>query len=83
MVEGQAAESVKEETTAGVRQSGFILQQQTIFQHTQNPHSHAQLTGRRGSQGKHVLTAIRSALWTTKWPIFVFYWPIQAQFSEQ
>ena len=27
----QAAESVKMETTAGVRQSGFIVQQQTIF----------------------------------------------------
>ena len=42
MVEGQAAETVNEETTAGVRQSDFILQQ-TIFQHTQNPHSHAQI----------------------------------------
>ena len=27
----QAAESVKMETTAGIRQSGFIVQQQTIF----------------------------------------------------
>ena len=82
MVEGQAAETVNEETTVGVRQSDFILQQ-TIFQHTQNPHSHVHLIGRRGPQGKHVLTTIKSALWTTKWPIFVFYWPIQVQFSEQ
>ena len=82
MVEEQAAESVNEETTAGVRQSDFILQQ-TIFQHTQNPHSHAQLTGQRGPQGKHILITNKSALWTTKWPIFVFDWPIQVQFSEQ
>ena len=27
--------------TAGGWQSGFTVQQQTVFQHTQNPHSHA------------------------------------------
>ena len=37
----QAAESVKMETTAGIWQTGFILQQQTVFQHTQNLHAHA------------------------------------------
>ena len=37
------------ETIAGVRQSGFIVQQ-AIFQHAQNAHSHAQITGRRGPQ---------------------------------
>ena len=37
----QATESVKEETTAGVQQSEFVFSQKTIFQHTQNAHSHA------------------------------------------
>ena len=38
----QAAESVKMETTAGVRQqSGFICSAADNFEHTQNPHSHA------------------------------------------
>ena len=37
----QPAESVKFETIAGVRQSGFILTAADSFQHTQNPHSHA------------------------------------------
>jgi len=40
-VEGQAAESVKEETTAGIRQSGFSFIQKTIFQHTHNIHLQA------------------------------------------
>ena len=37
----QAAESVKLETTAGERQSGFIATAADNFQHTQNPHTHA------------------------------------------
>ena len=68
MVEGQAAESVNEETAAGVRQPDFILQQ-TIFQDTQNPHSHVQLIARHGPQGKHF------SLQSNR--------PIQVQFSEQ
>ena len=53
----QAAESVKMETTAGRRQqSGFILQQQTVFQHTQNPHSHAYIREWRGLQGTLAIT---------------------------
>ena len=38
---------------------------------------------RCGPQGKHTLTVIRLALWTTKWPTFVFSWPVQVQFSQQ
>ena len=38
---------------------------------------------RCGPQGKHTLTVIRLALWTTKWPTFVFPWPVQVQFSQQ
>ena len=49
----QAVESDKEETTAGVQQSGFVFIRKTIFQHTQNAHSHAEITVQRGPQGKH------------------------------
>ena len=37
----EVAESVKEETTAGIRQSGFSFIQKTIFQHTHNIHLQA------------------------------------------
>ena len=80
----QAAESVKIETTAGVRQqSGFICSAADNFQHTQNPHSHAYIRERRGPQGTHAIATIKSALWTTKWLTIVFRWPAQIQFPQQ
>ena len=50
---------------------------------TQNAHSHAQITVLRGPQGKHALAKTKSAIWTTKWPTFVFSRPVQVQFSPQ
>ena len=80
----QAVESVKMETTAGVRQqSGFICSAADNFQHTQNPHSHAWIRERRGPQGTHAIATIKSALWTTKWLTIVFPWPAQIQFPQQ
>ena len=80
MVEGMAAESVKFETTAGGGGNQDLLY--SNFQHIQNDHSHAEITGGRGPQGKHAPAAMKSALWTTKWLTFVFPWPIQVSFSQ-
>ena len=75
MVEGQDTGSGvrKMETTAGVcQQSGFICSAADNFQHTQNPHSHAQIREWRGPQGTHAIATMKSPLWTTKWLMIVF-----------
>ena len=75
MVEGQDTGSrvVKMETTAGVRQSGFIATA-AIF-------STCKILTR--TQGTHAIATIKSALWTTKWLTIVFPWPAQIQFPLQ
>ena len=79
----QAAESIQEVITARIQQSGFIFSQKTIFQPTQNGHSHAYVTGWCGLQGRHALVTMKLALWTTKWSTFVFSQPLQVNFSQQ
>ena len=76
----QAAESVKMETTAGVHSKRVLFaQQQTIFQHTQNPHSHAQTREQCGPQGTPATATTKSAAWTTTWPTTVPPRPAQTQ----
>ena len=74
----------KMETTAGVwQQSGFICSATDNFQHTQNPHAHAEIRERRGPQGTHAIATVKTALWTTKLLTTVFPWPAQIQFPLQ
>ena len=86
MVKGQDTGSGvnKVETTAGVwQQSGLTCSAAYNFQHTQNPHLHAQIRERRGPQGTQAIATVKTALWTTKWLTTVFPWPVQIHFPLQ
>ena len=71
----EAAESVKEETTAGVRQAygsqDLFSARRRKIEHTQNAHSHA---GRCGPQEKHAVATMKLAF---------FSQPAQVPFSQQ
>ena len=64
MVKGQDTGSgvSKVETTAGVRQqSGFTFSAADNFQHTQNPHAHANaIRERHGPQGTHAIATVKN-----------------------